>query len=412
MSRMAERDIMEAGSQVLRPGLAFFPLDDELVVFSQAAQSLVGLNAAAALIVHELREGVPVAALADALASEMKIAAEESAGWISATLEALSVQGLLADGKTLTPQTPPPSAAAESHARRQEKMPALEAFEVKVQARYRLLGTYALIRYGHRAQMRMVDSVIGHLKSEEEATPTLVIDIPGTLWNNGEQLASSIYCDGKPEGQARQLSQLAPLVKSALWVRSVNAHDFLLDLHAGVVGKDGRCILLPAAAGSGKSSLTAALTHGGFGYYSDEVALVERGSFLVAPVPLSVCVKSTGWDLMSRYFPEIADLPTHRRDDGKIVRYVPPRASRVQKDPALVSHIFFPLYQKDEPTRLEPLSRCNALARLMDQCVALRLHLDQDMVRELVRWIAGIDCYALTFSSLEEAVALVKGVVR
>jgi hypothetical protein len=48
----------------------------------------------------------------------------------------------------------------------------------------------------------------------------------------------------------------------------------------------------------------------------------------------------------------------------------------------------------------------------MDQCVALRLCLDQDMVRELVRWIAGIDCYALTFSSLEEAVALVKGVVR
>src|SRR5262249_2787627 len=146
-------------------------------------------------------------------------------------------------------------------------------------------------------------------------------------------------------------------------------HDFLLDLHAGVVGKEGRCILLPAAAGSGKSSLTAALTHSGFGYYSDEVALVERGSFQVPPVPLAVCVKETGWDLMSRYFPEISSLPIHQRDDRKIVRYVPPRAATVQKSPALVSHIFFPLYRKDQPTQLEPLSRVAAFARLMDQCL-------------------------------------------
>ena len=41
--------------------------------------------------------------------------------------------------------------------------------------------------------------------------------------------------------------------------------------------------LLPAAAGSGKSSLTAALVHSGLGYYSDEVALIEPGTFLVCP---------------------------------------------------------------------------------------------------------------------------------
>ena len=42
------------------------------------------------------------------------------------------------------------------------------------------------------------------------------------------------------------------------------------------------------------------------------------------PVPLAVCVKSTGWDLMSRYYPDIHSLPMHRRDDGKQVQYVPP----------------------------------------------------------------------------------------
>jgi hypothetical protein len=44
----------------------------------------------------------------------------------------------------------------------------------------------------------------------------------------------------------------------------------------------------------------------------------------------------------------------------------------------------------------------------MDQCLASRLRLATGEVRELVRWIGGIECYALTFSSLDEAVALVR----
>jgi hypothetical protein len=112
---------------------------------------------------------------------------------------------------------------------------------------------------------------------------------------------------------------------------------------------------------------------------------------------------------MSRYYPELPTFPIHRRDDGKVVRYVPPHPARIQKTPALVSHIFFPRYVEGQATQLKPLARSDALARLMDQCLALRLRLDQGSVGELIRWIAGIDCYALTFSSLDEAVARING---
>jgi hypothetical protein len=127
----------------------------------------------------------------------------------------------------------------------------------------------------------------------------------------------------------------------------------------------------------------------------------------VLPVPLAVCVKSTAWDFMSRYYPELPQLPIHHRADGKLVRYVRPPAAQVQKDPGRVSHIFFPLYSKDAPTGLVALTRADALARLMDQCLALRLAMEPENVKQLVGWIAGIDCFALTFSSLDEAVALV-----
>jgi hypothetical protein len=391
----------------LRPDLAFFPLDDNLVVFNRASQSLVGLNATAALLVQKLREGVAAADLANRLVHDNGVAEDDAASWTASTLQALSSQGLLADGSA--PVFPFASSEMEDRvARAQAKVPAFKPFEPKARGHYRLLGLHALIRYGHGAQQRMVDNVIGHLRTTSDAPAALTIDIQSLPLDEGRHMASNIYCDGKPEASAARLSSLGPLVKAALWSAAVNAHDFLLDLHAGVVGQDGRCILLPAPAGSGKSSLTAALIHSGLGYYSDEVALIERGTFQVSPVPLAVCVKSTAWDFMSRYHPELPQLPTHRRDDGKLVRYVRPPAAQVQKEPGRVSHIFFPLYSKDTPTQLVELTRADALARLMDQCLALRLAMDPGSVKQLVGWIAGIDCYALTFSSLDEAVALVR----
>ena len=392
---------------MLRPGLSFFTLDDALIAFSQSNQSLITLNATAAFIARALEKGMPASELPGALVSERGAAPEDAERWAREALAALASLGLM--GKSDPIPSTDKSATGENHNASHQPLPPFTPVKSVVEAQYRLLGTHALIRYSHPAQMRMVDHVIGHLKTAEPATPTLVIDIANKMWDCGTQMTSYVYCDGKDDGKANRLSHLGPIVKSALWLASVNAHDFLLDLHAGVVGKAGRCILLPAAAGSGKSSLTAALVHSGLNYYSDEVALLERGTFLVPPVPLAVCIKSTGWDLMARYYPQVATAPTHRRADRKHVRYVPPPRAALAKEPARVSHIFFPLYTKDEPTRLVPMARSEALAQLMDQCLAMRMRLEPKSVQELIQWIAGIECYALTFSSLDEAVALVRG---
>jgi hypothetical protein len=75
--------------------------------------------------------------------------------------------------------------------------------------------------------------------------------------------------------------------------------------------------------------------------------------------------------------------------------------------PMPVRHIIFPRYEQDARNRLERVKRAEALGRLMGECYALRQRLDHKNVRELVSWIAGIECYELTFSSLETAVQLV-----
>ena len=387
-----------------RSDLIPFPLDDELVLFSQQAQSLVSLNAPAAFVFRELQKGAGAPELARSLVSQGIAPFDEAERWVTSTLDALASQGMIADRPVFMAQSLTTSDAHQFGDI--SKMPPLSAVHAETQRSYRLLKTNALVRFTHSPQVRLVDAVLGHLIVEDRSPHTIVIDLQGVLLPNGH-LRSDIYRNGHPIGYASRLSELAPIVKAILWQSAINDYDFFFYIHAGVVSAGGRCILLPAAAGSGKSSLTAALIHSGFGYFSDEIALIDRTTFRVPPMPLALCIKSTGWDVMTRYYPALESLPIHVRNDRKRLRYAPPPAAALGQVPLPVSHIIFPQYKSDAPTELKSVTRSAALSRLMEQCLAVRDQLNQKNVAELVRWIAEINCYALTFSSLDEAVQLI-----
>jgi hypothetical protein len=390
----------------MRANLALLPLDDDVVVFSEEAQHLLSLNPPAALLFRELQRGTPTSELAHVVTTEGLVTAEDAEQWVTVTLDAFRSCGMLEDGPT-APAALTPSPDEDERAARQAAVCAPHAaFEPVAERRYRLLETCALIRFGHLAQVRLVNSVIGHLATDDHVAPTIVIEINAKMRSNGH-LRSDVYRDGIPVGCAPRLSWVAPIVKAALWQSAINAYDFLFYIHAGVVGAGASCVLLPAAPGSGKSSLTAALVHRGFRYFSDEVALIESTTFHVSPMPLAMCIKSTGWDLMARYYPEILSLPVHVRTDEKVLRYIPPPADSLEQSPMPVGHIIFPRYDQAAPTQLERVTRSEALGRLMGECMALRQRLDHKNVRRLVGWIAGIECYELTFSSLETAANLV-----
>jgi hypothetical protein len=390
----------------LRPDVRLFSIGDDVLAFSEEAQSVLALNRTAAFLIGKMQQGASPVELASALVAEKAVARDQAADWVDALCEDLRRQGMLAGMPPVRRDVPP---AADDKAILQKNLPPLQAFDPQIEETYRLLGCTVRIRYGHRAQLRMVNSVIGHLRADGCGAASLTFDVTAEILSNGH-LRSDVYVGGEPEGRANRLSSLAPIVKGALWVSAVNAHDFFFYIHAGVVRRDDACILLPAAAGSGKSSLTAALTFSGLGYYSDEVALIEEATFKVPAVPLSVCVKQTGWELMARYYPQLGSLPIHRRNDGKVVRYIPPPPSAAGHNAVPVSHIIFPCYRPGASTVLQPLASADAVGNLMGQCLALRHPLDHGNVRELVRWIGTIDCYRLEFSDLQTAVDLVKDI--
>jgi hypothetical protein len=112
---------------------------------------------------------------------------------------------------------------------------------------------------------------------------------------------------------------------------------------------------------------------------------------------------------LAAYYPELEALPTHLREDGRTVRYLSPPEHL--PDPGrshAVRWIIFPHYEADATTSLHPLSRPEALRRLLRECLVLPELLDRVGVESLVRWIRTVNCFELPMSSLADAVDLVK----
>src|SRR5262249_44000688 len=134
--------------------------------------------------------------------------------------------------------------------------------------------------------------------------------------------------------------------------------------------------------------------------------------FCVYPVPLSLCIKETGLDILASRFPEIRRLPIHKRADGKRVSYLPPPADSITSRGSArsVQAIIFPRYVAGSQTLCSSMPKATALQLLMDQCLVVHKKLNAQRVRALVEWIRNVPCHELVFSSLDAAILAVTNV--
>lgn len=383
-------------------GMHLFYLDGAGVLFSETTQELHLLNTTATAIWSLLEEGHDAHSASVALRQMYEVEADRSTQFVDAALAQWRGKGFLEGSLPDLPGDHAIGPAATLPADR----PAWRQPEIVEERHYRILGSRFRVRFSSVAQARMVHPVLEHLEVGESSADATAIDIVET----GNRLI--VYRDREGFADSVVVTELAPIVKSLVWSTAVNNHDFFLDIHAGVVGDGSQCILLPAPPGSGKSTLTASLMHAGYQFYSDEVALLEEGSFDVFPVPLAIGIKTSGIDALASRFPNLRGLQVHQRGDGKQVAYLTPLPEfrPPNDDPCPVAALVFPRYAPDATTSLVPLSKCDALKRLLDECEAVPSRLDFNKVEALVKWISRTPCYSLTFESIEAAIAEV-GVV-
>ena len=391
---------MTSPSEIAFAGDArLYIIGDEGVVFSEGSQELFALNTAATLIWCCIEDGKSLGETVEFVAEAARQSLNAAEPMVKGLVGEWGSLGLLA-GKGDERKDPLKRQVEEEI--RTELPHTLVGEPNYTRAHlYQILDSRISVSFSSIEEETMVHPALAHLEIQDGGTADCEIGI-ATL--EGGFL---VFENAKPVEWCDRKDQLTSVVKGLFGASAINASRYFLNIHAGVVGNGENCLLLPGQAGSGKSTLTAALVAEGYQFFSDEFALLQHETLHVRAVPMAMCFKSSGWDVVAGLYPQIREVPTHQRFDNKIVRYLAPASPDAENgyDRALpASTIIFPKYDPEGGTSLAPISKVEALQRLMEECLAIPDWIDQGQVAQLVNWIDGIDCATLTLSSLEKAV--------
>lgn len=197
------------------------------------------------------------------------------------------------------------------------------------------------------------------------------------------------------------------------WCVSSHCHQYLI-VHAAVLERGGRALILPAPSGSGKSTLCAGLVFGGgWRLLSDELALIEPTGGQLVPLPRPVSLKNVSIDVMREFAPAAMFGDVVRETvKGSVGHVRPPPEGVLRADEhAMPAWVVLPRYVPDAGAQLEPLSRARALMALVDNAFNYNVH-GRGGFATLAEVIDRCDCHTFTYSSLQEAVVVFDRLAR
>lgn len=153
-------------------------------------------------------------------------------------------------------------------------------------------------------------------------------------------------------------SPLPLLEWGANWLIGRRTNDLLL-LHAGVVERDGLALVMPAMPGSGKSTLTAALSLRGWRLLSDEFGAFDLQRCEFAAVLKPVALKNASIAVIRRFEPSAPIGPSFPKTRKGVVAHLAAAAGAVAgvKQVCLPGAVVLPRWQAGHPTLWQPLDQ-------------------------------------------------------
>ena len=180
-------------------------------------------------------------------------------------------------------------------------------------------------------------------------------------------------------------------------------------VHAAVLERGGRALVLPGVPGAGKSTLTAALCQEGFRLLSDELCLIDPTTQSITAVPRPVSLKNASIPLIqARYPAAVFSEPANDTTKGTVAHMQPPADALARADqPALPGLIVFPRYVAGHATDFQPLPRHVTVLRCVEQSFNYNLHGGPGF-DALVALARQSHCHSLHYSQLDEAIPLLR----
>lgn len=217
-----------------------------------------------------------------------------------------------------------------------------------------------------------------------------------------------LRCDGVPELEPFPLDTPLPLLEwGTNYALARRLYCYLL-LHAAVIERGGRAIVMPALPGSGKSTLTAALMLRGFRLLSDEFGVVRLHDVRLLPMLRPVALKNESIDVIERFEPAALMGPRFPKTQKGTVSHLAPLAAHVDARhvPASPSVVLFPRFDRNVQLELESVTKPRAFARLAVN--SFNYHaLGPEAFEALGRLVDESSCWQLRYGDLDAAIGAI-----
>jgi len=185
--------------------------------------------------------------------------------------------------------------------------------------------------------------------------------------------------------------------------------NHLLLFHAGALERDGLTLLLPATPGSGKSTLSAALSLRGWRLLSDEFGAFdpEAGCFRALLKP--VALKNESIDVIRQFDPKATIGPAFPKTRKGTVAHLAAQKDAVQRrtETARPGAIILPRWEAGSATRWEPIPPHTAFSALAFNAFNYQLlgGIGFDAVLNIVRQCLA---WQLIYSDLDDAIRTIE----
>jgi HprK-related kinase A len=211
--------------------------------------------------------------------------------------------------------------------------------------------------------------------------------------------------DGQEPFQPFPASHAMPLFEWALNWSIARQGQHQLMLHAAVLEKHGKALILPALPGSGKSTLAAALAQRGWRFLSDEFCLIHPTDGQVIPIPRPTPLKNESIAVIRNFASDVFIGPLFEKTRKGTIGHLRAPATSIErmKETATPTWIVFPKYQSQSAVMLEPLSKSAAFLKLATNSFNYTL-LGDTGFNTIKSIINTCDGYNLRYSNLDDVI--------
>lgn len=207
--------------------------------------------------------------------------------------------------------------------------------------------------------------------------------------------------------------QSAPFFEWGLnWCVANRPMGYLV-MHAGLLARADRALMMPGFPGAGKSTLCASLCLlGGWQLLSDELAILDPKTGLMQPHPRPISLKNASIDVVSA-FPKARLGPVyHDTRKGSISHATCPIASIEAADTrAKVSWVVLPRFELGAEPVCESISRVEAFALISEQSFN-KERMGEVGFEALCSMLSDAECYQIVYGSTADGLKLVHDITQ